>query len=94
MVTSRLLAVSSRLENDTVTIRLRDNGTGIPDDVLSHIFNPFFSTRSGIEGAGLGLPVAADVARRLGGDLSVNTVDGEYAEFVMNLPAARVAATT
>ena len=88
------LAVSSRLENDTVTIRLRDNGTGIPDDVLSHIFNPFFSTRSGTEGAGLGLPVAADVARRLGGDLSVNTVDGEYAEFVMNLPATRVAATT
>ena len=88
------MAVSSRLENDTVTIRLRDNGTGIPDDVLSHIFNPFFSTRSGIEGAGLGLPVAADVARRLGGDLSVNTVDGEYAEFVMNLPATRVAATT
>ena len=88
------MAVSSRLENDTVTIRLRDNGTGIPDDVLSHIFNPFFSTRSGTEGAGLGLPVAADVARRLGGDLSVNTVDGEYAEFVMNLPATRVAATT
>ena len=88
------LAVSSRLENDTVTIRLRDNGTGIPDDVLGHIFNPFFSTRSGTEGAGLGLPVAADVARRLGGDLSVNTVDGEYAEFIMNLPAIPVAATT
>ena len=89
-----LLTVSARLENDMVTIRIRDNGPGIPEDVVGRIFNPFFSTRSGSEGAGLGLPVAADVARRLGGDLSMNTVDGEHAEFVMHLPAILVAATT
>ena len=88
------LAVSSRLQNDMVAIRIRDNGPGIPEDVLGHIFNPFFSTRSGTEGAGLGLPVAADVARRLGGDLSVDTVYGEYAEFIVNLPTAPVPATT
>ena len=88
------LAVSSHLESGTVTIRIRDNGPGIPDDVLGHIFNPFFSTRSGSEGAGLGLPVASDVARRLGGDLSVDTVYGEYAEFIVNLPAAPIPATT
>ena len=86
-------AVSSRLENDVVTIRFRDNGPGISDDVLGHIFNPFFSTRSGTEGAGLGLPVAADVARRLGGDLSVDTVYGEYTEFIMRLPTAPIPAT-
>lgn len=88
------LAVSSHLESGTVTIRIRDNGPGISDDVLGHIFNPFFSTRSGSEGAGLGLPVASDVARRLGGDLSVDTVYGEYAEFIVNLPAAPIPATT
>ena len=69
-------------------IKVRDNGPGISDDVISHIFNPFFSTREGALGAGLGLPFAADVARRLGGDLSVDTVYGEYAEFTMTLPAA------
>ena len=88
-----LLTVSARLENDMVTICIRDNGPGIQEDVVGHIFNPFFSTRSGSEGAGLGLPVAADVARRLGGDLSAATVYGEYAEFIMNLPATPVAAT-
>ncbi len=87
-----MLAVSSLRENDAVTIRIRDNGPGIADDVVGQIFNPFFSTRSGSEGAGLGLPVAADVARRLGGDLSVETVYGEYAELVMSLPTALVPA--
>ena len=82
------LAVSTRLVDDGVEIRVRDNGTGIKDDVLSQIFNPFFSTREGVAGAGLGLPIAADVARRLGGDLSMDTVYGEYAEFIMTLPVS------
>jgi signal transduction histidine kinase len=82
------LAVSSRLVDGTAEVKVRDNGPGIADDVVGHIFNPFFSTRDGALGAGLGLPIAADVARRLGGDLSVDTVYGEYAEFTMTLPAA------
>ena len=81
-----VLAVSSRRVGDMVEIRVRDNGTGISDDVIGRIFNPFFSTRDGAAGAGLGLPLAADVARRFGGDLSVDTVYGEYAEFIMTLP--------
>ena len=82
-----VLSVSSRRVNDLVEIRLRDNGPGIADDVVGRIFDPFFSTRDGVLGAGLGLPIAADVARRMGGDLSVDTVFGEYAEFTMSLPA-------
>ena len=81
-----VLAVSSRRVGDMAEIRVRDNGTGISDDVLGRIFNPFFSTRDGAAGAGLGLPLAADVARRFGGDLSVDTVYREYAEFIMTLP--------
>ena len=81
-----ILAVTTQAVDDTVEIRVRDNGTGIADDVLGQIFNPFFSTREGVLGAGLGLPIAADVARRLGGDLSVDTVQGEYTEFTMSLP--------
>ena len=88
-----ILAVSSRLVDDMVEIRVRDNGTGIADDVLSQIFNPFFSTREGVSGAGLGLPIAADVARRFGGDLSVDTVYGEYTEFAMSLPTTTTAPT-
>ena len=67
---------------------MRDNGPGIGDDVVDRIFNPFFTTREGTLGAGLGLPIAADVARRMGGDLVVDTVFGEYAEFTMHVPVA------
>ena len=81
------LTVSSRLVDDEVKVQVQDNGTGIEDDVVERIFDPFFSTREGIMGAGLGLPIAADVARRAGGDLSVDTVYGEYAEFTLTLPA-------
>lgn len=81
-----VLAASTRRVDETVEIRIRDNGTGISDDVVGHIFNPFFSSRDGAEGAGLGLSIAADVARRFGGDLSVETTYGEYTEFVMTLP--------
>ena len=81
------LRVSTRLVGGEVAIRVRDNGTGIADDVIERIFDPFFSTREGIMGAGLGLPIAADVARRAGGDLSVDTEYGEYAEFTLTLPA-------
>ena len=83
-----VLSVSSHRVDDMVEVRVLDNGPGIADDVVGRIFNPFFSTREGIMGAGLGLPIAADVARRLGGDLLVDTVYGEYAEFTIRLPAA------
>ena len=81
-----VLTASTRLSGDVVEVRIRDNGPGIADDVFDKIFNPFFSTREGALGAGLGLPIAADVARRAGGDLSAKTVHGEYAEFMMTLP--------
>ncbi len=88
------LEVSSQGVDGAVEVRFRDNGTGIADDVLGRIFNPFFSTRDGVLGAGLGLPVAADVLRRAGGGLSVETVWGEFSEFLMELPSggARVPA--
>ena len=86
-----VLTASTRLADDMVEVRIRDNGTGIADDVVGRIFNPFFSTREGALGAGLGLPIAADVARRAGGDLSADTVYGEYAEFTMSLPLAAAA---
>ena len=80
------IGVSSRLADEIVEVRVRDNGPGIEYDILGRIFNPFFSTRDGALGAGLGLPIAADVARRMGGDLVVDTAVGEYAEFTMHIP--------
>ncbi len=87
------LLVTARRAGNMVEVKVRDNGTGIANDVVDHIFNPFFSTRDGASGAGLGLPIAADVARRVGGDLVVDTVPGEYAEFTFTAPVAAPAAS-
>ena len=81
-----LLAVSSRIYGGMVEIGVRDNGTGIAEDIVDHIFNPFFTTSEGTSGSGLGLTLAADVARRHGGDLVVDTVFGEHTQFTMSLP--------
>ena len=88
------LKVCSRLVEGVVEVRVRDNGIGISADIADHIFNPFFSTREGASGAGLGLPIAADVARRLGGALSVDTAPGEYTEFTMRLQMTTAPAAT
>ncbi len=85
------LLISSRRNGEEIEVKIRDNGPGIPDNAIDRIFDPFYSTREGAVGAGLGLPLASDVARRAGGDLTVNSVDGEYAEFVLTFPAQKPA---
>ena len=55
----------------TIKIEIADSGTGIPEDVLSKIFNPFFTTKSQDKGTGLGLFVSYEMARKLGGDIKV-----------------------
>ncbi len=77
------LLITSRRKGDEIEVRIRDNGPGIPEDKTDRVFDLFYSTRQGALGAGLGLPLASDVARHAGGDLTVNSVYGEYAEFVM-----------
>ena len=80
------LVASTRVAEDTVEVRIRDNGPGVPVDAVDRIFEPFYTTREGASGAGLGLPITTDIVQRAGGGLTVNTVHGEYAEFVMTLP--------
>ena len=82
------LTVTSRLNDDVIEISVRDNGTGIPDDLMDHIFEPFFTTSEGAGGTGLGLYITSDLVRDLGGEVVVDTVQGEYAEFVIRIPAA------
>ena len=87
----RRLLVSTRLEGDLAAVVVSDNGTGIADDILPSIFDPFFTTRDGALGAGLGLPLAADVARRGGGDLTVETEVGRGSVFTLTVPLALAA---
>jgi len=70
-----------------VEIRIRDNGTGIADEVREKMFNPFFTTKPAGEGTGLGLSMSHDiVVKQHGGAIDVATVPGKFTEFTIVLP--------
>ncbi len=80
------LNVSSRLSGDSIEVRFRDNGTGMPPDVVERIFNPFFTTKDTDRGTGLGLSLSMDIIRSHGGNITVNTEPGQFTEFLITLP--------
>jgi signal transduction histidine kinase len=71
---------------DTVTIRITDNGLGIQDAIKEKIFLPFFTTKPTGQGTGLGLSLSYDIAKAQGGDITVESKEGEGAEFTVTLP--------
>jgi signal transduction histidine kinase len=82
-----LVSVSTAGKNGKVEIRVKDNGNGIPQKVLDKIFQPFFTTKPTGEGTGLGLSMSYDIITKgHGGELKVETKEGEYAEFIIILP--------
>jgi two-component system NtrC family sensor kinase len=83
-----LLAATKSLGN-SVEIRIRDNGAGIPSDIKEKIFNPFFTTKPAGEGTGLGLSMSHDIiVKQHGGTIRVNTELGAFTEFIVTLPRA------
>ena len=82
------LRVTTRKMDDGVEVRIRDNGNGIPRDIVDKIFNPFFTTKPTDEGTGLGLALSADIVREHGGMIRVDTVPGEFTEMIVELAAA------
>jgi two-component system NtrC family sensor kinase len=84
------LTVTTRVLGERVEIRVHDNGTGIPDSVKAQIFNPFFTTKPAGEGTGLGLSISYDiVVKQHGGMLDVETMPGQFTEFILSLPRSR-----
>jgi two-component system NtrC family sensor kinase len=79
------VTVTTRRLQTTTEIRVRDNGTGIPDDVKEKIFQPFFTTKPTGQGTGLGLSLSYDIISAQGGTLMVKTQKGEGTEFIINL---------
>jgi signal transduction histidine kinase len=80
------VCVTTKRVGDKVEIKIKDNGLGIPQKALDKIFQPFFTTKPTGQGTGLGLSLSYDIIKAEGGDLQVNTMEGEFAEFVILLP--------
>jgi signal transduction histidine kinase len=84
-VTTKLIKLPSG--SNGVEITVSDNGTGIPQKVLDKIYQPFFTTKPTGQGTGLGLSMSYDIITKgHGGELKVETADGEYARFIITIP--------
>lgn len=81
------VVISTRKQGTKVEISIRDNGTGIPPQVVEKIFNPFFTTKPTGKGTGLGLSMSFDIISKLHkGKLEVKTEVGEFTEFLITIP--------
>ncbi len=81
-----VVSVSTKKINDRIEIHVKDNGTGIPQKAFDKIFQPFFTTKPTGQGTGLGLSLSYDIVKAHGGELKVETKEGEGSEFIIELP--------
>ena len=80
------VSVSTKKAGDKVLISVKDNGNGVPQKVLDKIFQPFFTTKPTGKGTGLGLSLSYDIVKAHGGELKVETKEGDGTTFIIILP--------
>ncbi|WP_116787753.1 sensor histidine kinase [Flavobacterium psychrotrophum] len=82
-----VVTVSTKQVGNTIEITVKDNGTGIPDEIKDKIMQPFFTTKPTGQGTGLGLSLSYDIiVKAHGGNININSVEGEGTEFIITLP--------
>jgi two-component system NtrC family sensor kinase len=80
--------VSTKKENGNIVIKVEDNGNGIPKNIVDKIFQPFFTTKPTGQGTGLGLSLSYDIIKAHGGDIKVETKEGEASQFIIQITGA------
>lgn len=81
------LTISSKVKEKHIVITIEDNGLGIPDEIRSKLFNPFFTTKPPGEGTGLGLSLSHNIiVGQLGGTIEVESTLGQGACFTIGIP--------
>lgn len=83
------LSVSTYSDESWVKIDIEDNGSGIPDHIISKILEPFFTTKKGKDGTGLGLSISQEIVKAHGGAMSISSKEGDSTKFEINLPAVK-----
>jgi signal transduction histidine kinase len=87
-----LVKIDISREENTVGIRVEDNGTGIAPDDLRRVFEPFFTTKKIGRGTGLGLPISARIVERCGGTIHIESEKGKGTTVHASLPVGAAAA--
>ena len=80
------VSIITKKNEDSVTIAVTDNGGGIPPSIKEKIFQPFFTTKPTGSGTGLGLSLSYDIIKAHGGELKVESGEGEGTTFIIQLP--------
>ena len=79
--------VTTKQLDKAIEIRIKDNGTGMPESVKAKVFQPFFTTKPTGSGTGLGLSISYDIVTKgHGGTFDIETKEGEFSEFIIQLP--------
>ncbi len=81
-----IVQVTTTKTENSIQIKVKDNGNGIPEKVLDKIFQPFFTTKPTGQGTGLGLSLSYDIVKAHGGELKVETKEGEGTVFIIQIP--------
>ena len=84
------VSISTKKMGDKVEIKVSDNGNGIPQKVLDKIFQPFFTTKPTGQGTGLGLSLSYDIIKAHGGEIKVETKEGEGTGFIIVLSVKNI----
>jgi signal transduction histidine kinase len=79
------ISVSSKKINNVIELTVTDNGNGIPQNIIEKIFQPFFTTKPTGQGTGLGLSLSYDIIKAHGGEIKVETKEGEGSIFIIRL---------
>jgi signal transduction histidine kinase len=80
------ILVSTRRDGERVSVSIKDNGPGIPEEIKGRIFDPFFTTKEPGLGTGLGLSISYGIVSKLGGTIECKSAPGEGAEFIVTFP--------
>ncbi|MDQ6904039.1 MAG: ATP-binding protein, partial [Bacteroidota bacterium] len=78
--------LGSKKIGDNVILTVKDNGSGIPQNIIDKIFQPFFTTKPTGQGTGLGLSLSYDIIKAHGGNIKVESKEGDESEFIIQLP--------
>jgi len=81
-----VVSLITKKDDNNIQITISDNGTGISPKVLQKIFQPFFTTKPTGEGTGLGLSLSYDIIKAHGGEINVESEEGERTAFIISLP--------
>jgi C4-dicarboxylate-specific signal transduction histidine kinase len=81
------ITIETSLSDSRVTVRFRDNGPGLPEEIIARIFDPFFTTKEAGKGTGLGLSISHGIVEKHGGTIEASNDPAGGAVFTLRLPA-------